>query len=264
MNNQKILTDKQDALLQTSRLILQRCAQNEVSIATVPRFVELKNDMAVMVDQIDVATEAKESSRSTKDITKQKNTSVADLINYLDELAIIATGIADDKKNNDWSAKAEKALKKNTKTATEEGLVLIARQFSRFLKTIDTEILTHYGIDNDEVLAIDTKIIDINDWRSRKGMATDQKVLDNRTVAELFTKLEEIKGKMDILSARFKTKAPEFLTVYEKAQTISLKAGAKQGRGKKDTTTTDGIAATNGEVKTTESNSMTNTSENTL
>ena len=83
-------------------------------------------------------------------------------------------------------------------------------------------------------------------------------------IDELFTKLEEIKGKMDILSARFKTKAPEFLTVYEKAQTISLKAGAKQGRNKKDMTTTDGIAATNGEVKTTESNSTTNKSENTL
>ncbi len=254
MSNVKILTIQQDALLRTVRTIALRCEQNQESVAKVPRFNELVTVLNETIAKIDAAIEAKQESRSTKSVTKQKNEAVTDLIAYVDELATITVTIANNKKNNDWLAKAEKALKKNLKDNSEEGIQLIAREFYRLLQSIDAETLAHYGIDADEVESVDVKIKETVNWRLRKDMATDQKVLDNKTVSQLFAELDAIKSEMDNLSSRFKTKAPDFMAIYDKAQTINQKAGAKQGRSKKDTTAPQGNADTNGEIKSTASN----------
>ena len=262
MKTQKILTDKHDALLQTGRTILERCTQYPTVTVLVPRFADLIVLMQTAVAQIDAAVVAKQSSRSTKDVTKQKNDGIADLIAFMDELAIIAVDIANYKKNADWTTRAEKALKKNVKDNSEEGILLVAREFALFLRSIGAETLTYFGIEEAEVVEIETKVKDINDWRVRKDLAIDQKSLDNKAVVDLFDKLENIKTQMDNLSGRFVTKSPEFFAAYDKATYVNQKVGAKSNRTKKDTPSVEGNTVSNGAIKTSASADTVETKRN--
>jgi hypothetical protein len=94
--------------------------------------------------------------------------------------------------------------------------------------------LRHYGIDATEIAGLDQQIKDIAAWRLKKEVIVDQKSLDNNTLALLFQQLKDEKEKMDRLSSRFTTKAPEFYAVYQKAQTVSTKSGSKTTRAKKE------------------------------
>ena len=251
MKVQKILTEKQDAMLRTCRTILKRCLEFAIAMGLIPRFGELAQEMTILIEKINAAIAAKQTSRSTKEVTKQKNDNLANLMSSLDELGSLAVGIADHKKNTDWLAKAEKALKKNTKNDSEEGVLLVASEFSKFLRTIDAKTLAHFGVDEAEIKDIDTQVENIHDWRVRKDLATDQKVLDNKVVSDLFDQLETLKGQMDTLSVRFKTKSPDFFAVYDKAKNINQKAGAKQGRVRKEAKPKDGDATTTPDKTTT-------------
>ena len=229
-----VITGPQDGLLQASRTIGERCSQFPEVIATIPRFAELSSGLQALITRIDAAVIAKQTSRHTSNVTNEKNGRLATLIDALHGVAVVIVDMAAEEKNKDWDATAKRALKTKMKPASEEGQLAIANEFVAFLKTIDAKLLTHYGIDAVEIAGLDQQIKDIAAWRLKKEVIIDQKSLDNGTLASLFQQLKEEKEKMNRLSERFATKAPEFYAIYQKAQTVNLKSGNKATRAKKE------------------------------
>ncbi len=229
-----VITGPQDGLLQASRTIVERCSQFPEVIATIPRFAELASGLQSLITRIDAAIIAKQTSRHTSNVTNEKNGRIATLIEALHGVAVVIIDMAAEEKNKDWDATANRALRTKMKPASEEGQLAIANEFVAFLKTIDDKLLTHYGIDAVEIAGLDQQIKDIAAWRLKKEVIIDQKSLDNGTLASLFQQLKDEKEKMNRLSERFATKAPEFYAMYQKAQTVNLKSGKKATLVKKE------------------------------
>lgn len=230
----KILSEKQESLLRTCRNMLEPCSQKTIETAKVPRFAELVTEMAQLVADIDAAMVAKQTSRDTSKVTEQKNNYVANLVVALDELSRIAETIGTEKNNEIWCNNANKAFRRTTKRVSDETLVMVAREFIQFLKSIDEETLTHYGITADEISEVEKNIQNIKDWRMKKEVAMDQKTLHTTSVATLLNKLDKTKSKMDIIGLRFAKLAPDFYSIYAKSLVINAKAGVKTVRTKKD------------------------------
>ena len=235
----KILSDKQESLLRTCRNMLERCSQNTTETAKVPRFAELVTEMAQLVADIDAAMVAKQTSRDTTKVTEQKNQYVANLVVTLDELSRLAETIGIEKNNEIWRNNAEKGFRRSTKGISNETLVMVAREFIQFLKSIEEETLAHYGITAVEISEVEKDIQNIKDWRTKKEVAIGQKILDISSLATLLNQLDKIKSKMEIIGLRFAKLAPDFYSIYAKALVLNAKSGVKTARIKKDATAAD-------------------------
>lgn len=232
----QVITGPQDGLLKSSRTSIERCNQFLTITQTVPRFLELSGQVSALIAQIDAAIVAKQSSRFTANVTNEKNSRIATFIEALNTTATIVIDLAIENKNKIWEDTAKRAVKNKTKSMSEEGLMAMGTEFINMLRTIDVASLNHFGIDDDEIVALEDQIKDVNAWRLRKEVTVDQKALDNELLASLFQSLKSEKEKMDRLSERFVNKSPEFYAAYQKASAIDLKTGSKTTRAKKDPT----------------------------
>ncbi len=223
----QILNAVQTILVRCCNVIVDECAPFETNMAKLPRFAELFVEMQDLLDQIDVATDAKYASKNTKSITAQKNAYIADFIGALDELSALTYLIGSEKNNDDWQKQSKAGLKANTNKTTEETLFAVARAQITLTRTIDAAILAHYGISEKKIADFEAKMALIKTGKQLQKAALGQKVASNQTLAELCNKLRKTRDTMTLLAGFFKDNEADFYTVYMAAQKEEVKPRKK-------------------------------------
>lgn len=238
----QILNVAQTVLVRCCNVIVEECTPFEVSMAKLPRFAELFVETQDLLEQINVATDAKYASKDTKPITAQKNAYIADFVGALNDLSELTYLIGTEKGNAEWQKQSEAGLKTNTNKAAEETLFAIARSQITFTRTIDAAILAHYGLSEKKIADLEAKMALIKTGKQLQKAALGQKVASNQTLAELCNKLRTTRDTMTVLAPFFKENDADFYAVYMAAQKEEAKQRKKADDSKADTPKKDTVA----------------------
>ena len=234
----KIISRVQENQLMASRVVLKRCEEFQADIQQVPYFMVLVAQLTNVIAEIFQASKIKSASQSTRAITAKKNAQLRTLKESLDELGCQANLIAEEENIPAAKLQSEAVVKKIINNLSQEALFLAGTGFAEFMLTLSPKILAKYAITVEELTELKVLSEGLSSSKVNKEVAGDQKVIDNKSLGELFNKMKEIKLRMNISAKRFIKLSPAFYDAYVRAIASAITKPTKNTKTTDETTKT--------------------------
>jgi hypothetical protein len=226
----KFQTTKLDSL----KLIVKESSNNPASIALVPTFGTVVNQLDQICSEIEKRQTLQE--KDLTGITADKDIALEDMADSTLEIAGAVYSWAHDRNDNTLMAKVD--FKKNRiDTMTQSELGSTARIVLEEAVKIPSDELANEGISANELTAYQSSIAHFGEVKSSKNEAVIDRSGTTEKLNLLFKQANTLlKNKLDRLAVQFKRKDPDFYLKYKAARKVHYRSAPKKGT--EDTTST--------------------------
>ena len=214
---------KESNLFNSCNKIVNKSKTYEADLVKVPRFVVLRNNMAVTIQGIVAIQKSYKENPDTTDVTKEKNDQLFNLMEEVGSLAKTVKIIAVSQNDSDGIITTNDALITQTRSLTQEAKLQVASDFADYALTIKDTLLGEYGITKEELLAINPKAVEIRAFLTQKVTIEAQNATNKENLAALLAALEAGKNEMTALIDRYQSHAPKFVTAFNNIAALEVR-----------------------------------------